>query len=439
MTKNVLNFKLKFSEKEEITPYAGLALYGEMYRAIGLDKEIKSVFPAPGSGAGFDANTYIKPIVMMFIGGGKYIEDIRKIEADKGLRRICKMEKVPSSDAIGNWMRREGKEKIRYMEIVNNNSTRRVLKRAKADEFTLDIDAMEIEANKREAVYTYRGNKGYMPIMGFIPEIDWCVGYEFREGNISPRERNYEFTEGIVEFVNGLGKQIKRFRGDSAAYQARLTNYLNKKGIRYTITAEQDVSVKGAIREIKGWEWRKLKDKDGIETGREYAEIVHSMNESDHAFRIIVERWKNPQMDLFRETEEYCYHGIATNYTEEEKDSEGVIWWHNGRANSENYNKELKIGLNLDYMPCGEFEANAVWFAIGILAYNLFIASKIFLFPGSWLKKTILTVRWQFIQMAGKVIKRARELILKICSTLRETFEIYKEARRKCWELQWIL
>lgn len=439
MAKNVLNFKLKFNEKEEITPYAGLALYGEMYRAIGLDKEVNRVFPPPGSGAGFDANTYINPIVMMFIGGGKYIEDIRKVKADKGLRRICKMEKVPGGDAIGDWLRRDGKGKIEYMEIINKNLTRRGIKKAKVDGFTLDIDAMGIEADKREAAYTYKGNKGYMPIMGFLPEIDWCVGYEFREGNISPRERNYEFTEGIVEFVKGTGKQIKRFRGDSAAYQARLMNYLEKGGIRYTITAEQDVSVKGAIREIKGWEWRKLRDKDGIEAGREYAEIVHSMNDTNHAFRIIVERWKNPEMDLFRKTEEYCYHGIATNYREEEKDGEGVIWWHNGRGNSENYNKELKIGLNLDYMPCGEFEANAVWFGIGILAYNLFIASKMFLFPGSWVKKTISTVRWQFIQMAGKVIKRARELVLKICSTLRETYEIYREARRKCWELQGIL
>lgn len=73
MTKNVLEFKLefseKFSEKEEITPYAGLGLYGEMYRAIGLDKEINSIFATPGSGSGFKANIYINPLVMMFIGG----------------------------------------------------------------------------------------------------------------------------------------------------------------------------------------------------------------------------------------------------------------------------------------------------------------------------------------------------------------------------------
>jgi hypothetical protein len=67
MTKNVLNFKLEYGE-EEITPYAGMGMYEEMYRAIGLDKEIGNTFPKPGSGKGLEANEYIMPIVIMFLG-----------------------------------------------------------------------------------------------------------------------------------------------------------------------------------------------------------------------------------------------------------------------------------------------------------------------------------------------------------------------------------
>jgi len=48
-----------------------------------------------------------------------------------------------------------------------------------------------------------------------------------------------------------------------------------------------------------------------------------------------------------------------------------VIWKHNGRGNSENWHKELKSGLGMEQMPCGQFEANAMYFAIGVLAYNL--------------------------------------------------------------------
>ncbi|MBI5574628.1 MAG: IS1380 family transposase [Elusimicrobia bacterium] len=439
MTKNVLKFKLEFSEKEEITPYAGIGIYGEMYKAIGIDMEITNIFPKPKSGAGIEANNYIEPVVLMMLGGGKYIEDIRKINADSGLKKICKIKRVPSSDAIGDWLRRESKSKIEKISELNDNITGRIIKRAKEKELTLDIDATEIEAEKFDARYTYNGNKGYMPILGFIPELDLCCGYEFREGNVPPQDKNYEFTEKIIKLVKSVGKRIKNFRSDAAGYQAKLINCLSGERVKWTITADQDVSVKEMISIIPKDNWKQYKDRDGIKRDREYSETVHCMNKSDEAFRMIVQRWLNPEQDLFKKTEKYCYHVIATNYLEEEKTAEEVIWWHNGRSNSENYNKELKNGFNLDYVPCGEFGANAVWFGLGILAYNFFIASKIYLFPSGWLKKTISTVRWQFIQMAGKIIKRSRYLVMRICSTLRETYEIYQKARELCWELQYIL
>lgn len=434
MAKKVLEFKLEYG-KEEITPYAGLGLYGEMFRALGVDKEIGRLFPEPGSGRGLKANEYITPLVLMFIGGGRYIEDIRKIEADKGLREICKIKRVPTGDAIGDWMRRDSRKKEESLKTINDNLIKRIIRRAKEKELTLDIDATEIEAWKYNAQYTYTGNKGYMPLLGFISELDSCCGYEFRAGNVSPQERNYEFTKELVEKVRETGKEIKNLRSDSAGYQAKLMNYLNGEGKKYTITADQDVAVKGLISRIREEKWQKVKRRDGLESDREYAERIHTMNETDHSFRIVVQRWLNPQPDLFEHTEKYCYHVIATNFLEEEKNGQEVILWHNGRSNSENYNKELKNGFNLDYMPCGELEANAVWFGLGLLAYNLFIASKIYLLPEGWLKKTISTVRWQFIQTAGRLIRSARQLILRICSIPREIYEIYQKARERCSDL----
>lgn len=96
MTQTVLNFKLKYGDRVEITPYAGLELYAEMYKTMGLNRLVEQRFPGPGSGAGFKANSYVEPIVMMFIGGGRYIEDIRKIQADEGLKRISQMKRIPT-------------------------------------------------------------------------------------------------------------------------------------------------------------------------------------------------------------------------------------------------------------------------------------------------------------------------------------------------------
>jgi hypothetical protein len=54
------------------------------------------------------------------------------------------------------------------------------------------------------------------------------------------------------------------------------------------------------------------------------------------------------------------YTVIATNRRES---AEEVVKWCNQRGeSSENRIKELKIGFGMDRMPCGQFEANAVFF-----------------------------------------------------------------------------
>jgi hypothetical protein len=432
MQQKELPFKLEFSEAEKITPYAGLGLYGELYRSMGLHRAVENELPKPGSGSGYEADTYIYPAVMMFMGGGKYLEDIRKIEADRGLREMCRMGIVPSSDALGDWLKRASSEKEQGIKGINDRIIKRLLRRCCDETLTLDIDATGIEAHKADAAYTYKGYKGYMPMLGFIPEIGCCAGYEFREGNEAPASRNYEFAKDICEKVERWGGRISRMRIDSAGYQAEVVNYCQSKEMRYTITVRHDEAVMRGITHIAADAWKPVRDKNGIHTGREYAEFIHTMNESNHAFRVVVQRWPNPQRDLFEQYEEYCYHGIATNYTGEEKTAEEVIWWHNGRANSENYNKEVKLGFNLAYMPCGEYGANAVWFGIGILAYNVFVASKVFLLPKSWLHKTIGTVRWQLIQIAGRIIAHAGSLVVRICGIPREIYDLYKIGRKRC-------
>jgi len=45
-----------------------------------------------------------------------------------------------------------------------------------------------------------------------------------------------------------------------------------------------------------------------------------------------------------------------------------------------------------------------------------------------WIKKTIGTLRWQIIFVAGKVVKHERQLYLKIA---KEYFDLYPEIRQK--------
>jgi len=102
-----------------------------------------------------------------------------------------------------------------------------------------------------------------------------------------------------------------------------------------------------------------------------------------------------------------------------------VLLWYNKRGEVENYIKEVKAEFGMEMMPCGKSYANAVFFRIGVVAYNLFTGFKKIAFPESWKKHSIRTIRWKLINIAGKIVKHARQLILKVYEdkNLLRTFE----------------
>ena len=179
----------------------------------------------------------------------------------------------------------------------------------------------------------------------------------------------------------------------------------------------------GGVEEpVKGW-------------GYELAETVHCMNETKKAFRLVIKREIRRQGELFEGKEgQYFYHVVATNWLEEEKNTGEVLKWHNQRGQSENFNKELKIGFGMERMSCGQTHANAVFFRIGVIAYNLFIGFKRLSCPESWLKQTIATFRWKVVQVAGRIVKHAGEMVLKLMIDL-EKLELFRKIRGKSFEL----
>jgi hypothetical protein len=82
----------------------------------------------------------------------------------------------------------------------------------------------------------------------------------------------------------------------------------------------------------------------------------------------------------------------------------------------------------MEKMPCGTFSANAVYFGIVILSYNFFAGFK--LLNPEFLKHTIKTFRWKFINIAGKIIKHSGNIILKIKTEI-DKFNVLLDLRQK--------
>jgi len=426
MTQTVLPFKLEMT-RDTITAHAGLALLGEFIETLKLSEILDDALPGPGSGVGYSPSQFVLPLILMLHGGGRSLEDLRQIREDQGLRELLEMKEMPSSDATGDWLRRTGEsgEGLKGLELVNRELVRRGQVHDDRTEYTLDIDATQIMAEKKEARWTYKGERGYMPIVGHLAENGLVIGDEFRAGNESPGARNLEFIRHCVNQMP-VGARIAHLRSDSAAYQAEVINWCESHKVSFAIGADLDLAVLAAIKSIPAKEWRSYQD-------GQIAETVHSMNKTAQAFRLVVIQ-RPVQGDLFSaEDPKMRYTVVASN---REETAEETIKWYNQRGEtSENRIKELKIGFGMERMPCGQLEANAVFFRIGILAYNLFILFKLRVLPKSWRKHQVQTLRWRFYQTAGKVVNHARSVILKVT---RRMFNLFAEVRSRCRELAWV-
>lgn len=418
----VLPFKIDLT-RDMITPHAGLALLGEFTIGLGVLSSVDRSLPKPGSGAGYKPSEYIFPLVLMLNGGGRSLEDTRQIRMDEGLREILPLRRIPSSDAFGDWLRNRGENGgLSGLEKVNRRLLKRAMKYDGIKGYTLDIDATGIEAEKQSAKMTYKGFKGYMPIVGHLAENGLVLGDEFRAGNVAPAARNLAFIKHCARQLPE-GKRITALRSDSAAYQADIINYCEQERIQFAIGADLDEAVVSAIRNIPEKDWKPYKN--GYIT-----ETIHSMEKTEEAFRLVIIR-RPFQGTLFaRDDASLKYTAIATNKIESPED---VVAWYNDRGEcSENRIKELKIGFGMERMPCGQLNANAMFFRIGTLAYNIFRLFTLTVLSPSWHRHQVQTVRWRLYQIAGKIVFHGREVFLKV---RRGLYQLFADIRLRIWEV----
>lgn len=417
----ILSFKLERTE-ELITPRSGLPMFAEVVRTLGVTDKIRGVFPRPGSNRGYEAWAYIEPLLLMLAGGGRHIEDLREIRDDDALRALVGLRRMPSVSTFGDWLVRTGaKGGFRAMRAVDEEIAVAILKRTGTADYTLDVDATVIEAEKKEAEMTYKGLRGYQPQLGYLAEDGLCLTHEFRQGNVPAQSGALRF----LKRSRRLCPRIKRLRSDSAFYQAKVVNWCEEKSIGFTITADQDVAVKEVIKTVR--DWTVLVDEEGRPTDREVGTAIHVMKEVREPFRLVVQRWREAQLKLFEPTG-YRHYVIATN--RDELSASEVVWFHNKRGQVENSIKELKLGFGMEQMTSGDFRANALWFGLGVLASNLGQGMKLLFLDPEWKSKTVATLRWQLIQVAGRLIRHGRRLTLRLAASW-EKFSLLVELRRR--------
>ena len=426
IAETVLPFKLELTT-EQLTPHAGLVLAHEFHLGLGLDRVLDAMLPPPGSNRGYRPSEVVLPVLLMLLGGGRDLGDIAVIANDGALREAAGLSRVAAPSTLGKWLRRTGKS-ARAMAGLAGVSDRLAVcrhQRAARREYTLDVDTTIIGAQKQDATRAYQGTVGYQPMVGFLYETRWLLHDEFRTGSASPQSGGVPFIEACRRRMP-QGHRIAEVRSDSAFYNHDVTDSCHDAGLIYTIAADWDPAVTALYEAIPREAWTPVPVAAG-DSRREVAETVHTFEEGHHSFRLVFVRDIEPQGELFDHGRRRR-RGVATNASAAHRSTADVIAHYNRRGTAENYIKEVKHGFGMLGVPCGEQSANAAWFRIGALAYNLFLMQQAFGLPPELLHATVGTVRWRLYQTAARLVRHARRLILKV-ATDAATFAVLCELR----------
>jgi hypothetical protein len=117
-TTNHTSVQARFYQRSD-PPCRLRALLGEFAVVLDVLPSVDRDLPTPGSGAGYHPSEYIFPLILMLNHGRRSLEDIRKIRADEGLREIVPLKRIPSSDAVGDWLRNRGANHLKVILILD--------------------------------------------------------------------------------------------------------------------------------------------------------------------------------------------------------------------------------------------------------------------------------------------------------------------------------
>lgn len=438
-------FNFEYEEVEEdarSTAYGGLPLVAELLRNFRVSGAVAEHVDLGYEARHHDAAWCVESLVMLFAAGGECLDDLDLFVEDAALTRLLGRP-MPSPETMRRFLyafhdeslidaarteaaeRKETafvpaeSERLKGLHRANETLVHEVAKRGKGRMATVDIDASIHPSRKREALEHYKGGRGYQPVVALWAEQDLILADEFRDGNMPAGKETIPIAQRAFAT---LPESItsRRLRADSALYNGKMLRWLDDESIEYTISADMSAQLKKACLAIDSEKWKALEERS--------LESVH-VTEVDWSpadwpkrrapLRFIGIRFSPKQGSLF-ETPKFL--AIVTNRKQSAKE---LVRWHWEKAGTiEHVHRVLKRELGAAVLPCGRFGANAAWYRIATLAYNVLSAFRSVALPPKYQDARPKRLRLLLFVQVAEVINHARQLIARIRKRLKREFEL---------------
>lgn len=456
---------LESDERGEVTSYGGLVLAQQFVRRFRVAQRIDERLRLFKRHAPYHESDHVLALAYTLYADGSCLEDQAVLQGSEAVCRLVGACRIPDPTTAGDFLRRfktaEDVETLSgvvddVQEAVWSRRSRGARRRRRKEEIALvDLDGhiKPLYGEQKEgADFSYDGRWSYQPLVVSLGGGGESLRVVNQPGSarssdaaadalraVLPRVRRH-YRNAIVRGDTDFDR-VDVFRAviDAKAHFAiggRV--YANRAALAqaiaeedwepFTPRAERD-EPNGPARQGRTPNYRRQKaDERGFRrlrtVGQWIAEIPYQPRGLDVPCRMIVRRVRIEEKDgqgaLF---ESFRYRLVLTNLPRSYTPREIVDLTYQ-RCDQENVIEQFGAGIAGWRMPVAEFLGNSAWLEIARLAWNL----------GKWIAELALpaeVVRWEwkrfrrhFVYVAAKVVKKGRQLIVRLADSHRYLPEI---------------
>lgn len=425
-----------------VTARAGLPLVIETMRALELPASIWRHVRVRRRASGYREDTKVEWLVALQASGGECLDDIEVLRADQGLCRL--LGAPPSAETLRQFLCAfhdqgliekaieervpgraayipEESAALAGLGRVNVDLVHRVAAEGKCTKATLDHDATIQESHKREAQPHYKGGRGYQPSAIYWAEQDLVVADEYRNGNVPAGMENLPLIRrGFAALPAAVTQRY--FRADSACYDERVLKWLADPGreggpagrIGFTISADMTSQLRARCEGVAESGWTLVEERP--EESVHCAEVEFTPGDwpkEAEPLRYVALRLRKKQGLLFAAGYDTKYLAVVSNRWE--KSGPELLRWHWEKAGTiEHVHDVTKNELGAGVPPCGRFGANAAWYRLSLLTYNVLSAMKSLALPAAMSSARPKRLRFLLLAVAGRIVSHAGRLVLRI-------------------------
>jgi len=442
-------FKLMATE-DKLTAASGLATIMEVFDDSPLSSGFQAALPARSTANRRSGGSYRLGLIQLnsFIYGHDSLDDLEEFRDDPLLEEAMKGE-VAAPKTIGDWLRdftSENHDKMNLYLRDMSRAIRRQLIEIQPQEHkprpspVIDIDStshVQTGSQIEGCAFNYKDEWGLYSEVAF-DELGLCHGVELRPGNTKPGSTCVPMIERCFSGLK-FGEE-KYFRADSAYCWQDPLRALIRLGVTYVIAANDGTTGwRDHIHEVTDWQpWvyseeelekaeKRKRTLPRMEIGRFYWQP--SWAESLRIPVVVKRTWKEgEQLGMFEIPAHWEYYAVVTNFNLLHNSLQSVMEFYKKRGNAENFIREEKYGYDLKHFPCLKLHANYGFLQLGMVAHNILRWVAVVQKPDKphFSKK----IRRRYIYIPGKIIKHARQLILKIPVRFYEEVQMLRSGLR---------